>query len=57
MKKEEDDRIKWIVSAEVFQPEGEKEAAEKKEGGEGVRQMKLYPWGPLPELCQHGPEQ
>ena len=42
-KKDEDHGIKWKVSAEVFQPAGEKGEAEKNDGGEGVRQMKLYP--------------
>ena len=38
MKKEEGDKIKWNVSAEVFQPAGEKGEAEKNQGGEGVQQ-------------------
>ena len=37
-KKEEDDGIEWNVSAEVFQPAGEKGEAEKNQGGEGVQQ-------------------
>ena len=31
------------MSAEVFQPAGEKGEAEKNQGGEEVNQMKLYP--------------
>ena len=53
-KKEEDDGIKLNVSAEVFQPAGEKGEAEKNERGEGVRQMKLCPQNGLMVIHSKG---
>ena len=43
MKKKEDNRTKWNVSAGVFYPAREKEETEKNEGGKEGEQMKLYP--------------
>ena len=44
--------IRWNVSAEVFQPAGEKGEVEKNKGGEEVHQMKLYPQSGL--MVIHG---
>ena len=43
--KEENERIKWNMSAEVFSPAKEKEETEKSEGREESETVELYPQG------------
>ena len=50
--KEENERIKWSMSAEEFSPAKEKEETEKSEGREKSKTVELYPQGGL--MTIHG---